>query len=100
MLTAEQCRAGRAWLNLTQSELAEKAGIGLSTLRAFEAGTRAPIRANLNALRHSLEAAGVQFVFGEDGRATGITIDAGNASQSSPGGNIGGSGKASGNRRP
>jgi DNA-binding transcriptional regulator YiaG len=75
MITAEQTRAARAWLNLTQQELAERAEIGLSTLRAFEAGQRAPIRANLTALQRTIEGAGIRLVFGEDGKATGIAID-------------------------
>jgi hypothetical protein len=36
--------------------------VGLSTLRAFEAGQRAPIRNNLDALR-VIETAGVQLLF-------------------------------------
>jgi transcriptional regulator with XRE-family HTH domain len=75
MITAEQTRAGRAWLNWTQQELAAKAEIGLSTLRAFEAGQRAPIRANLNAIQRTLEGAGIRLVFDDAGKATGITID-------------------------
>jgi predicted transcriptional regulator len=75
MITAEQTRAGRAWLGLTQQELATKAEVGLSTLRAFEAGLRAPIRANLSAIQRTLEAGGIRFVFADDGKATGIAID-------------------------
>jgi transcriptional regulator with XRE-family HTH domain len=74
MLAPEQCRAARGWLGWTQQNLAEKSGVGLSTVRAFEAGTRAPIRANANALRQVIEAAGVRLL--EDGgKATGIAID-------------------------
>jgi ribosome-binding protein aMBF1 (putative translation factor) len=75
MITAEQTRAGRAWLNWNQADLAAKAEIGLSTLRAFEAGQRAPIRANLAAIQRTLESAGVRLLFAEDGKATGIAID-------------------------
>jgi transcriptional regulator with XRE-family HTH domain len=73
MLTSEQCRAARGWLGWTQQELADKSGVGLSTVRAFEAGTRAPIRANLAALRHAINAAGVQLVFKKD-RPIGIAV--------------------------
>jgi transcriptional regulator with XRE-family HTH domain len=75
MLTPEQCRAARAWLSWTQQELATKSEVGLSTLRAFELGHRAPIRANLTALQRTLEAAGIRLEFSEDGRPTGIAID-------------------------
>jgi len=71
MLTPEQCRAARGWLGWTQQELATKAGVGLSTLRAFEAGTRAPIRNNLGALRHAIEVGGVRLLFDGE-KATGI----------------------------
>jgi transcriptional regulator with XRE-family HTH domain len=75
MLTPEQCRAARGWLAWTQQDLADKAGVGLSTLRAFELGQRAPIRNNLDALRRAIEAAGVRLLVGNEGKATGIAID-------------------------
>jgi DNA-binding XRE family transcriptional regulator len=75
MITAAQTRAARAWLDMRQSDLASKAEVGLSTLRAFEAGQRAPIRANLAALRTTLESAGIRFVFSDDGKAAGIAVD-------------------------
>jgi len=101
MLTPEQCRAARGWLAWTQQELANKAGVGLSTLRAFELGQRTPIRNNLDALRRAIEATGVRLVFENDGKAAGIAIGGTrDASQSDPGGNPGGIGKAPGKRRP
>jgi uncharacterized protein involved in type VI secretion and phage assembly len=36
MITAAQCRAARAWLNLTQADLAEMIGRDLSVVRRFE----------------------------------------------------------------
>jgi len=75
MLTPEQCRAARGWLGWTQQDMAERACVGLSTLRAFEAGTRAPIRNNLDALRRAIEAAGVRLVF-QDGAAVGMEVTA------------------------
>lgn len=74
MLTAEQCRAARGWLGWTQHELADKAGVGLSTLRAFEGGQRVPIRNNLAALRRAIEAAGVRLLIDAEGKATGIAV--------------------------
>jgi transcriptional regulator with XRE-family HTH domain len=74
MLTPEQCRAARGWIDWTQQELADRAGIGLSTLRAFEAGQRVPIRNNLDALRRAIEAAGVQLQFDGE-RAVGIAVN-------------------------
>ena len=69
-MTPEQCRAARAWLNLSQDALAKAASVGVSTVRDFEAGRREPTRNNLTAMRAALEAAGIAFV---DGPSSGIT---------------------------
>jgi DNA-binding transcriptional regulator YiaG len=71
MISPEQCRAARAWLGWPQPELAKRAGIGLSTLRDFETGTRTPIPNNREAIQRALEGAGIRMLF-EDGRPTGI----------------------------
>ena len=42
MITAEQCRAARALLDWGQAELAEKAGVGIVTIRQLEAGGTMP----------------------------------------------------------
>lgn len=72
MLSPEQCRAARAWANWNQGELAKRASVGLSTVRAFESGTHTPIKNNLDAIRAALEGAGVQFTYTDDGRPLGI----------------------------
>jgi len=59
MLNPEQSRAARGWLNWTQAELAERANVGLSTVKDFEAGRRTPIGNNLAAIHRALEAAGI-----------------------------------------
>ena len=71
-MTPEQCRAARAWLNLSQEELAKGATVGVSTVRDFEAGRREPTRNNLAAMRVALEGAGIAFV--DDGGALGISF--------------------------
>jgi len=70
-MSPEQCRAARAWLELSQEELAKAASVGVSTVRDFEAGRRVPIANNLAAMKAALEADGIGFV--DDGGTCGIT---------------------------
>ena len=60
-MSPEQVRAARNWLAWTQAELAEKAKVGLSTVKDYESGKRTPIANNLEAIQRSLEAAGIVF---------------------------------------
>ena len=73
MLTPEQSRAARGWLDWTQAELAKRANVGLSTVKDFEAGRRMPIRNNLDAMRLALEIMGVTFLSQGD-TAVGIEV--------------------------
>lgn len=74
MLTSEQCRAARGWLDWTQQELAERAHVSLSTVRDFEKGRRTPIANNLEAMRRALEASGIHLVFDGEEKATGVAV--------------------------
>ncbi|MFD1704826.1 helix-turn-helix domain-containing protein [Methylopila henanensis] len=67
-MSPEQCRAARAWIGMSQEELAKAASVGLSTLRDFEKGTRTPVTNNLAAIRAVLEGKG--FAFSEKGEST------------------------------
>ncbi|MFD1704466.1 helix-turn-helix domain-containing protein [Methylopila henanensis] len=60
-MSPEQCRAARAWIGMSQEELAKAASVGLSTLRDFEKGTRTPVTNNLAAIRAVLEGKGFSF---------------------------------------
>jgi len=71
MLTPEQSRAARGWLDWSQDDLAQKASVSLSTVRDFEKGRRVPIKNNLAALQRALEAVGVRLLFDGE-RAAGI----------------------------
>jgi transcriptional regulator with XRE-family HTH domain len=60
-MSPEQARAARSWLGWTQAELAERACVGLSTVKDYEGGKRTPIPNNLEAMQRALEGAGMQF---------------------------------------
>lgn len=68
-MTPSQCRAARAFLNISQSQLAQCSGVALRTITHFESGNRLPRRATRMALRHALESAGIEFL---DGDAPGV----------------------------
>ena len=76
MLAPEQSRAARAWLNWSQADLAEKAGVGLSTIRDFEKGIRKPIANNMLAIRKAFYSAEIEFVADENGHPVGIRAPA------------------------
>jgi DNA-binding transcriptional regulator YiaG len=61
-LTPVHCRAARGALQISQEQLAVRAGVSLSTVRDFEAERRRPMKANLRALRQVLEEAGVELL--------------------------------------
>jgi len=58
-LSAPQCRAARALLDWTQSELAARAGVSPGTVRGFEVGRHALHRASAAAIRRAFEAEGL-----------------------------------------
>jgi transcriptional regulator with XRE-family HTH domain len=70
-MSPEQSRAARGWLGWSQTVLAKRAGVSLSTVRDFENAHRIPIPNNLNALRRAIETAGIEFLE-ENGEAVGI----------------------------
>jgi transcriptional regulator with XRE-family HTH domain len=60
-ITSGQCRAARALLDITQPELAEAAGLGLSTIVDFEKSRRDVSRAAVHAIQKALEKAATTF---------------------------------------
>ena len=73
MLTCGQLRAARALVRLKAIELAEKAGVSLSTIQRAEKsdGPVPMIPANEKAVRQALEDAGIEFI-PENGGAAGL----------------------------
>jgi predicted transcriptional regulator len=69
----EQCRAARGLLDWGQADLAEKAAVGVVTVRQFEAGAHTPRRATLDVITRAFESAGVEFI-DENGGGPGVRL--------------------------
>lgn len=61
MLSPKQCRAGRAVLSWSQSDLSKESGVSLRSVQEFEAERRNPNRSTLQALLAALERNGIEF---------------------------------------
>lgn len=70
-MTPATCRAARAILDLTQAQLATAAGVGLSTIKNYEAGLYEPIANNRAAISRALEAGGALFIGAGEASASG-----------------------------
>jgi predicted transcriptional regulator len=66
MITPSQIRGARAMLNLTQAELAARAGISTTGLNNIERGVSDPKASTLSAIQRELEEAGVEFTNGNE----------------------------------
>ena len=74
-ITADQCRAARALLGLSQADLADISGVSRVPLANFEAGNSAPYPKTLDSLKTALEGAGVVFVE-SNGHGPGVRLRA------------------------
>ena len=61
-MTPPQCRAARALLDWTQSDLVEHSGVTQKTITDFERGLTRPYQRTLTALIATFEAAGIEFI--------------------------------------
>jgi DNA-binding XRE family transcriptional regulator len=68
-----QCRAGRALLEMTQTDLANLAGVGLSTIVDFEKQRRVVSAVAVNAIQDALVRSGVEFI-DENGGGPGVRL--------------------------
>lgn len=64
--TPAQCRAARALLNWTQAVLAERAGVARKTIADFELASRILHIRTRRDITATLEAAGIEFIWGEE----------------------------------
>ncbi len=76
MLTSEQIRAARSLLRWTAHDLAEKSGVSGRTIQRLEAATGVPAShsKNLEAVRYTLEQAGVVFIDQSEERGPGVQL--------------------------
>tara|TARA_Y100001001_G_scaffold145935_1_gene153015 strand:- start:544 stop:1173 length:630 start_codon:yes stop_codon:yes gene_type:complete len=65
MLTGRQCRAARGLLGWSQQELANHAGFSKTAINNFEAGLTSIKQSTEEAIRHSLEAHGIELTDNE-----------------------------------
>ena len=70
-MTPAQCRAARALLDWSQTQLAGAAGLGLASIADFERGERPLAEPARSLLERALTAAGVQLI-PEDGGGAGV----------------------------
>jgi transcriptional regulator with XRE-family HTH domain len=73
MVTSAQCRAARGLLDWSQQTLAERAGVGIVTIRQLEGENQRRRRATLAVVRRALETAGVEFI-DENGGGAGVRL--------------------------
>ncbi len=75
MLTGAQLRAARALVRISAAQLAQKAILGIATVRRAEAfdGPIQATSANCDAMHRVLEPAGVEFI-DEDGGGPGVRL--------------------------
>ena len=81
MITPAQCRGARGLLKWRQEDLADKAGMGIVTVRNFENDKTKPVKGTLVLLQQTLEAAGIEFI-DENGGGPGVRL---NRKRSTPG---------------
>lgn len=77
VLTPEMCRAGRAYLDWTQADLAERAAVSRGTVRDYEANAHAVHRSTPALLRKALEDGGVKLLDMDGGGLALVQVSGG-----------------------
>jgi predicted transcriptional regulator len=65
ILTPAQCRAARAFIAMSQSDLARAAAVPVALVKGFEMGILTLRPPDLDAIQQALERAGIQFIEGD-----------------------------------
>lgn len=66
-LSPSQCRAARGLLNWSQPDLAQRCGMHVQTIGAFEQETGSPSKRTLQKITQTLENFGIEFLEDDDG---------------------------------
>jgi transcriptional regulator with XRE-family HTH domain len=72
-MTPAQCRVARGLLDWTQERLADAAKVAVSTVTSFERSLRVAAPETIQAIQHTLEAAGIEFI-PENGSGAGVRM--------------------------
>jgi ribosome-binding protein aMBF1 (putative translation factor) len=75
MINKEQLRAARAWLDMSQQDLATAAKVGKRTIADFERGATIPHERTLRDIEQTLVSLGVEFQF-EGATGVGLRVHA------------------------
>ena len=67
MFSPNQSKAARALLSWSQTDLADAAGLGLSTIKDYESGRRKPHNRNLSKIDTAFSERGIEFLSEQDG---------------------------------
>ena len=76
MIVASQIRAARGLLGISQTELAERAGVGMATVKRLE-GSHGELRGLAQtalSVQRALEKAGVEFIDQDDKKGPGVRL--------------------------
>lgn len=73
VISRDQCRAARAFVEWTQDRLAEASGVAKKTIADFETGKRTPYDRTISDIQRALEAAGLEFI-PENGGGAGVRL--------------------------
>ena len=73
-MNSNQCRAARALIKWSQTQLATQSGVALSTVADFENDKREPRNDNLTAMCNALQTAGIEFIPAKNGKGVGVRL--------------------------